>query len=415
MIYRYDKVVLIKCPSPVGKRLGNSMKFKSSKLLTLLILLTGTIVQAQNASLNNLPLDALHDQPQYNFWVAGHVRGSDHRANRSIYPASSFLANLDLFNSSSARFVMLLGESFNHITPLHADAMRQSLGSLHMPVFNTLGKQEHAQRQDYARLFGHPNHQQFMIGPDVYLMVDSFAPNWAWLTDRLTTISQTPAMRHVFIFASRMPWGANEQLPSLPTKQPASHSITLPSQKTFNEQVTPLLTKLAQIKSVYWFAGNIDSSHINSCYYWQDNNSELTVIATGLTDSAKDVMVNVQISELGVVRVTPVSLVNSTITAMSQYTDSTWNADIKQWQKKHPKQIFTRYFKHKTKEVLLSKKFAAGIFGGLVFGIFLMMSHRPTRPNRPFSTQTNAMPQTQNHLTSNPSQQDQSSPIKRAA
>ena len=212
-----------------------------------------------------------------------------------------------------------------------------------------------------------------------------------------------------------MPWGADEQLPSLPTKRLVSDPIILPSQKMFNEQVKPLLIKLAQIKSVYWFAGNIDSRHIHNSYYWKDSNSELTVIATAITDSANDMMINVQISELGVVRIIPVSLDNGTVTTMSQYAAARWDLDTKQWRSDHPQRTFTQYFKSKTKEVLLSKKFAAGIFGGLAFGVLLMMYRRPTRLNRQVASQNIPLVEPEIKPTAHEDQTALPTPVKRAA
>jgi hypothetical protein len=287
-----------------------------------------------------------------------------------------------MFDASAARFVMLLGDSFTRISPMHADAMRRSLGQLQMPVINVMGKREQAQRQQYESLFDQPANSQFMIGPDVCLVVDSFATDWNWLAERLTTISQTPAMRHVFIFSSRMPWGQDELLPSPPTKRDIAQPVLLPWAQAFNDQVKPQLTRLAQIKNVYWFAGNIDTRHIHSSFYWKDANSSLTVVANAMSGNSDDAMLNVQVDELGIVRIFPVSLASGMISDIKQYSMANWQADTAQWRSNHPAPGFSRHFLSKSKEVITSKKFAAGIFGGIVCGVIVMLIQRPTAGRR---------------------------------
>lgn len=377
------------------------MKSRLGMMLALLCV-TGKAVMAQVSpmGLNAVALQELQDQPHYNFWVGGHVCGDGSKYNQSIYPASSFIANTQMFDASAARFVMLLGDSFNRITPMHADAMRRSLGQLSMPVINVMGKNEQAQRQEYETLFNQPANSQFMIGPDVCLMVDSFAENWDWLIDRLETISQTPAMRHVFIFTSRMPWGADELLPTLPTRRQVAEPVMLPSAEKFNEQVKPLLTRLAQIKNVYWFAGNIHSRHIHNSFYWKDDNSSLTVVATAMTGDADDTMLNVQVDALGIVRIFPVSLAGGMISDIHQYSLANWQTDTAQWRLDHPTPGLLHVFTHKSKEVITSKKFAAGIFGGIVMGVIVMLISRPAagrRVRRPVNIEQVALPTPQPH------------------
>lgn len=357
------------------------MKARIGQILVLTCMLA-SMVSAQTSTpmgLNQKTLPGLGNQPHYNFWVGGHVCGSDSKANQSIYPASSFVANVDLFEASASRFVMLLGDSFTHISPMHVDAMCRSLGQLDMPVINAMGRREQAQREAYTKLFEQPTNEQFMIGPDVFLVVDSFAPNWDWLSDRLETISLTPAMRHVFVFSSRMPWGQDGLLPSMPTLRDVSLPVKLPSAQAFDDQIKPLLLKLAQIKNVYWFAGNIDRHHIHGSYYWQAPDCALTVVANAMRGDADDSMLNVQVDKFGVVRISPVSLTTGTINAIRQYNADKWQSDTAQWRSEHPQAGFTWYLKHQSVEVLTSKKFAAGIFGGVVFGVLVMMIQRPSR------------------------------------
>jgi hypothetical protein len=346
------------------------------------VMLCSATVQADIQSLNNVPLSEAQNRPQYNFWVAGNVCGATNRHTQSLYPTGGFIANLDLVNTSEARFVALLGNSFSKVTPAHADAMRNALGKLRMPVFNTLGPREQAQRQEYQANFGPFVESDFMVGPDVFLVIDNYAANWDWLADRLNTISQTPAMRHVFIFSSRMPWGDDDLLPSLPTRRVEEHPITLPSSMEFVQKVKPQLTRLAQIKNVYWFAGNINNKHIHSNFLWQDDKSSLTVIATAMTNRESDSMINVQIDQYGLVHIIPMNTATGIIDDLAQYTMGNWQADTQAWRDTHPPLPFTTHLINKSAEVIQSKKFAAGIFGGVVFGVFVMMIRRPAAPGR---------------------------------
>lgn len=368
---------------------------KTNLIYSVICLLSAFAVNAiaeQIPSLNNVSLTDLQDNPQYNFWVNGHIIGHDHRANQSVFPNAGFLANLDLFNASEAKFIAMLGDSFNRITPAHTDAMRQTLGKLTMPALNAMGKREHAQRAEYQASFGDVSQYDFMIGPDVFIVVDCLSKNWDWLKDRLKTIAQTPALRNIFILGSTMPWGQNDDLlPSVPQRRPSQASITLPSQQAFNEQIKPLLIHLAEIKSVYWFAGNLDRSHIHNCFYWKDQNRSLNIIATSMTGSANDTMINVQIDHYGVVHLRPMSMSNGTIFDINQFALTTWQADTHQWRNDHPLPTFTQRFKSKSKEVLLSKKFHAGVLGGIIVGGILLMRRKRPRILRP--QQHQALPQ----------------------
>ncbi|MFG0251231.1 MAG: hypothetical protein ACF8OB_20285 [Phycisphaeraceae bacterium JB051] len=351
-------------------------------LIGMLILVTFSTVNADVQSLNNVRLSEAQNRPQYNFWVAGNVSGAVTRHTRSLYPTGGFIANLDLVNTSDARFVALLGDSFSRVTPAHADAMRNTLGKLNMPVINAIGPREQAQLKDYQANFGRFQQADFMVGPDVFLVVDSFAPNWDWLADRLSTISQTPAMRHVFIFSSRMPWGEDELLPTMPTMRPVNHPIVLPSQQAFSEQVKPQLTRLSQIKNVYWFAGNITRKHIHGNFYWKDANSSLTIVANAMTNRDSDSMINVQIDQYGIVHIIPMNTATGQIANLADYSLANWEADTLAWREAHPQMSFTTHFVNKSIEVLQSKKFAVGIFGGMVMGVIVMMIRRPATPTR---------------------------------
>ena len=70
--------------------------FIYSMIILAFVFTTKTFAE-QIPALNNVPIQDLQDNPQYNFWVTGHVIGHESPANQSVFPDAGFLANFNLF------------------------------------------------------------------------------------------------------------------------------------------------------------------------------------------------------------------------------------------------------------------------------------------------------------------------------
>lgn len=61
--------------------------------------------------INGRALSIPDERPSYTFLLVGHLYGAAEN-HASVYPAASFLANLDLINHSGADFLVLLGDNY---------------------------------------------------------------------------------------------------------------------------------------------------------------------------------------------------------------------------------------------------------------------------------------------------------------
>jgi len=103
--------------------------------------------------INGKILEPQETQREYSFWVAGHVYGAP--GSPSVFPAASFLANIDELNQSGAKFLILTGDIIWRATPEYINNFETSVGStVQIPIFNAVGNHDLTDRELYETHFG---------------------------------------------------------------------------------------------------------------------------------------------------------------------------------------------------------------------------------------------------------------------
>ena len=92
------------------------------------------------SSINGKLLNPLKVHSDYSFLLAGHIYGSH---NKSIFPAASLLANIELLNDLKPDFMVLLGDIVSGCNELEFAKLRESfLTKVTFPVFNAVGNHD---------------------------------------------------------------------------------------------------------------------------------------------------------------------------------------------------------------------------------------------------------------------------------
>ena len=104
----------------------------------------------------------------YTFLAAGHLYGAPDVD--SVYPASTFLANIDRINNMGARFFVALGDLYRE--PAHIGSFRECIADVRFPVFNAAGNHDVMDRALYEEAFGR-TYYSFVYGNEAFVVLDA--------------------------------------------------------------------------------------------------------------------------------------------------------------------------------------------------------------------------------------------------
>lgn len=273
-----------------------------SKALLFFAFATASAIAAQQSppSLNSKPLDLASTQPGYSFLLVGHAFGSH---NSSPLPASSLLASIEMINTASPHFMILLGDIMQRAGEHEAAVLQgRLLSKLTFPVFNTPGNHDVSDRPFYQRVFG-PTYTSFQYQSELFILLDSEIEDGnlgdtqlEFLLDQIEQASYTDSVQNIVICMHRLLWAIkNPPYDSIipyvngPTYHPAEAD-------TFTRVVLPRLKRLSG-KGVYLVSGDVGLKHSLPLFFQHDQQTGVTYIAVGVGDTPDDAVLRVRVDQ----------------------------------------------------------------------------------------------------------------------
>lgn len=256
-------------------------------LLQLLIglLLAGTI-HAQRSPFNGLYVLPADSSGHYRILIGGHFHGES--TNRSGYPASTLLANLDTINSLGAHLFLSTGDLFMDPVRDLPRYQRSLFSKLKMPFFNAPGN--HDLSASAGKEVGEL-HEIVTWQADRVLLLNTEREDGtlsAGMLDQLASLLVAEDLyipRHLFIISHRPIWAEDDPQYSDLFKDNTRSTFGT----NFRKDVYPLLEKIAQHAHVYWISGSLGGQAPSSIFF-QRHAPNITFIQCAIRDEPRDAL-----------------------------------------------------------------------------------------------------------------------------
>jgi hypothetical protein len=179
-----------------------------------------------------------------------------------------------------------------------------------------------------------------------------------------------PDIRNVFVFSHKLIWSVDD-----PDYQIVFQHLNARSGYAdggnFRSRIEPVLIELSRHKPVYWISGDIGCSWSLPIFFQKDQSSGVTYIATGIGDTEKDAILQVNIARSGEeVVFIPVSLTGQELQPVEHYGLEYWRNYFRS-ESNGPTWMETRL------EMLRHRYFWTGILAAfLLLGLFVFVRKR---------------------------------------
>ena len=285
-----------------------------------MLLLSFTCYGNMVSPFNNLS-PTIDSTGNYTFIVSGHFYGDG--TNKSGYPANTLLANLPWINhESNADFIICLGDLFMDIKNDIPKYEMSFFKPLQIPLYNAVGNHDltdNIYQENYGETF-----YKFQVGNSLHVILDTeidggdiSGKQLEFLKTICEDIKQNQ-YREVFFYAHRTIW--KDHYPEMEGLfADNTQSIT---KTNFSDEVLPLLQSISSATHVYWFAGSLGNAPA-SFFYYEDQHSKLTYIATAIRAMLRDAILLVHVDDQGV-RFETRSLTMQKVNELSSYNLSFW-------------------------------------------------------------------------------------------
>lgn len=243
------------------------------------------IAHGQRSPFNGLEVLPADSTGHYRILIGGHFHGES--TNRSGYPASTLLANLDTINSLGANLFLSTGDLY---MDARSDSVRYAkalFSKLRVPFFNAPGNHD-------GRLLG--EERVVGIGPlrqfrDDMLVLDTESNDGSIdgeVLNELTSVLKREDLywpRRVFIISHRPIWSEDDpQYTDLFKDNTRSLTGT-----NFQKDVYPILQEIAKHAQVYWISGSLGGDAPSSIFF-QRHAPNITFIQCAVRDLPRDAL-----------------------------------------------------------------------------------------------------------------------------
>jgi hypothetical protein len=276
-------------------------------LLPMQLPAQGFFNQAPTSPFNGLPLPREDTAKTYDFLVGGHLVGAEDNAS-SVYPAASFLAQLDRINANPIALMLAVGDLMRDGSDsLQRVAVKQALRPLRFPVYHAPGALDLRDRVAYKVDFKAYQHI-FFYQQDCFLLLDAEAlveGRGQELLDFLDAYEKRKffrptSMRNLFVFSSRHFFSACvdglgdiDALSNAPLPGALDRDMAC--------QVHARVLKFAGSAHVYWFSGDVGQAGKAPVYFVQMPEGRVRYIGTGIGDTRQDALVRVSVTREGAI------------------------------------------------------------------------------------------------------------------
>lgn len=255
-----------------------------------LAITAGLMLSAVTAFPQRSPFNGMHVLPadsigHYRILIGGHFHGES--SNRSGYPASTLLANLDTINALGAHLFLSTGDLFmdgSADRPRYANAL---FTHLHVPLFNAPGNHD---------LGGAVGEEAIELGRILLdgdaVFISNTEANDGSLSAKAR--SQLQAVvdakdpnrpKRVFIVSHRPIWAEGDPKYSDLFKD-NTRSLT---GTNFQNEVYPILQDIAKHAEVYWISGSLGGQAPSSIFF-QQHAPNITYIQCAIRDEPRDAL-----------------------------------------------------------------------------------------------------------------------------
>ncbi|MBK9148078.1 MAG: metallophosphoesterase [Flavobacteriales bacterium] len=290
---------------------------------------------AQRSPFNGLEVLPADSTGQYRILIGGHFHGES--SNRSGYPASTLLANLDTINALGAQLFLSTGDLYMDARKDSARYARALFSKLKVPFFNAPGNHDRSgstsEMADEASL----DLAYHTIEPDsatgelllinhvlARILVFDTELNDGSLSSydlgRLSKLAMSESTLPVFIISHRPIW-AEDDLQYSDLFKDNTRSLT---GTNFRKEVFPILQRIAEHAQVYWISGSLGGQAPSSIFF-QQHAPNITYIQCAIRDEPRDALLIADVHP-DTVKWSAISLTGQELQAPGTYDAAWWRA-----------------------------------------------------------------------------------------
>ena len=340
----------------------------SARRLWLMVIgaaLHGLTTVAQRSPFNGLEVLPADSTGHYRILIGGHFHGES--TNRSGYPASTLLANLDTINALGANLFLSTGDLFMDAENDRDRYARAFLRKLNVPLFNSPGNHDDfgaGSRDPFEfDIPFNPGRSGDTIFHDRVLLLNTELNDGSLIDDqlgRLNELSDSPGLRNLFVVSHRPIWSEDDPAYSDLFKD-NTRSLTGTNFKT---EVYPILEQIAKHAQVYWISGSLGGQAPSSIFF-QRHAPNITYIQCAIRDEPRDALLIADVHP-DTVKWSALSLTGQKLEAPDTYDAAWWRARAGR-----EESFNWRLLPYLVKKTLTRNEFWWGAASALLLGFFV--------------------------------------------
>lgn len=251
---------------------------RAAAVLPCLLLLAGP-GRAQRSPFNGLEVPPADSTGHHRILIGGHFHGES--TNRSGFPAATLLANLDTINSLGAQLFLSTGDLFMDPVKDRPRYERSLFRKLRMPFFNAPGNHDRPGRGAHDTALAEGRY-----GSWAFILLDTEARDGRIDPARLARMEAIAAgVRTLFVIAHRPLWAEDDPRYADLFKDNTRSTFG----NGFQQEVYPVLARIAQHTHVYWIGGSLGGSAPSSIFF-QPHAPNITYIQCAIRDEPRDAL-----------------------------------------------------------------------------------------------------------------------------
>lgn len=280
---------------------------------------------AQRSPFNGLEVLPADSTGHYRILIGGHFHGES--SNRSGYPASTLLANLDTINALGAHLFLSTGDLYMDARKDSSRYAKAFFSKLKVPFFNApgnhdIGGKESSDPVEFDLPFD-PGRRSDTVFYDRILVLNTEEDGGSLRGDqlgRLQLLSDAIGLRNLFVVSHRPVWAEGDpQYSNLFKENTRSYTGT-----NFHQEVYPVLQEISKRAQVYWISGSL-GGQAPSSFFFQQNAPNITYIQCAIRDLPRDALLIADVGPEGV-KWSAFSLTGQELLAPETYDAAWWRA-----------------------------------------------------------------------------------------
>jgi len=251
----------------------------------------------------NISNPTVREPAEFNFFVLGHLYGSPSIEDQK--PAQLLLERLPDIVSAKPDFMVSLGDMVYRKQDVDFDNLEKMfIQKLPFPFYNTPGNHDVANKRSlYESYFGSQTYFAKNFGPAYLIFLDTERvecglddQQFEMLNREIDIANADPETRFIFVFMHKTLVFENPEMQSLKNEQAMPNVWDCQDKKVAVPFLENIFKPAARHKPVVIFSGDVGAWGNLSPYYQRDPWLPLTLVMTGLGDTAQDNIVRVHVS-----------------------------------------------------------------------------------------------------------------------